>query len=68
MMHEAQTKNTCINVSTSSVVPKQPRDDGRDDEAHKKDKKDVVLVLPPHNWVLAEITNVCHPRLTTRFE
>ena len=64
MVDKAQPKDTSIHVSTSGVVPKVPRNDGRDGERGKEDEVNIPLVLPANDRVLAEVANVGNTRLS----
>src|SRR6266542_4923259 len=68
MMDEDQTKDSSIDISTTSVAPEQPRDDGRNEETHERNKFEVMPVLPPDDGILAQIAHICHTGLTTRLQ
>lgn len=66
-MDEAQPENTRIYVSTSGIVPEEPRNNGGNDEADNEDHGKVVPVLPPNNRVLAQVADVGDTGLAAGF-
>jgi len=67
-MDKDQTKDSSIYVSTTSVAPEQPRNDGRNDETRERNELEVMPVLPPDDGILAQIAYICHTGLTTRLQ
>lgn len=63
MMHKHQPQHTGIDISAPRVSPEQPRNDGRQHEAHQDDHGQIVLVLEPDDGVLAQIADVRNTRL-----
>lgn len=67
-MNEAQTENSRVDVSTSKVTPAKPRDDSRDNEAHNKDERQIIPMLPPYNGALREVANISNTGSATWLE
>ena len=68
VVNEAQTSCTGVEESTSPVTPTQSGDGHRDEQTESDDEVDVPSVLPPHNRVLAQITNVGNANLVSWLE
>jgi len=68
VMDENETKDTRIDVSSTSVSPQKPGKNRGYDEAHEENQLEIMPVLPPHYLVLAQIADVRHTRPTARLQ
>ena len=66
-MHEAQPKQSRIDIPAFGVTPTEPRNYGRNNKRHQQDELQVVLVLPPDNFALGEIADVRNTGLAAGF-
>jgi hypothetical protein len=66
MVNKAQPEDASIHIAAQRVVPKQPRNKGGNPESHEQNQLNVPPMLPPHNWVLGEVTNISHTGLPSR--
>jgi hypothetical protein len=67
-MDEEQTCSTTIKVATLPVTPAKAGNESGEDEPHEEEQVDVVLVLPPDDFVLAQVTDIGNTRLATWLE
>lgn len=67
-MNKNKTKDTRINIATTSISPQEPWNNRRQDEAREGNQLDVMLVLPPYDGILAQIADVRYTGLTTRLQ
>lgn len=58
MVNKAQPGSASKEETTPPVSPAKTSDNGREDETHTQDQGNVVPVLPLHNPVLAQITDI----------
>jgi hypothetical protein len=58
VVDEAQPQNTSIYVSTLSVSPQYPWNNGWNDETHEENEQNVMLVLPANDGVLRKVANI----------
>lgn len=58
VVDETETSSTRKHVPTPEVAPAEPTDERRQNEAHADDEGAVPAVLPPHDFVLAQVTDV----------
>lgn len=63
MVNKAQPEDTSVHETTLGIIPEQPRDEGRKAESHEQNQLKVPPVLPPHNRVLRQVTDVCNTGL-----
>ena len=68
VVNKAKTSCTGIEESTSPVTPTQSSNGHRDEQTESDDEVDVPSVLPPHNRVLAQVTNVGNANLVSWLE
>ena len=58
MVNEAETSGGSIYKSAPKVVPTEVTDEGGEDEAAREDEGAVPAVLPPDDFVLAQVAHV----------
>lgn len=51
-MNKAEPQNSSIYVATCSIIPEEPGNDSRDDEAHQENELDIMAMLPLDNVIL----------------
>ena len=59
VVHERQACRAGKEESTAGVVPEEPSNDGREDEAHADNEVDVPAVLPFDHGRAREVGHVC---------
>ena len=57
-MNKAKPQNSSIHVATCGIVPEEPGNDSRNNEAHQKNELDIMAMLPLDNIVLREVADV----------
>jgi len=67
VMNNNDPKETGIEVSTAPVAPKVPRNRRGDDDPPNQRNRKIVLILPLHNGVLAQVADISWSRLDPRF-
>lgn len=65
-----KNKSCCAGeeVTTLPVTPKQARDHSGDAETENQEEGKIPAVLPPHDFVLAQIADVSNTRFTSRLD
>ena len=64
-MDDAKTSGTRIHVAAPEVAPAEPADNRWQNEAHADDEGAVPAVLPPHDFILAQVAHIGNAGLAT---
>lgn len=68
MVNKGQSRGTSKNETTKPITPPKTGNQRGDDEAHAQDEVDVPLVLPPHNFALAQVRDISNTGLAPRLQ
>lgn len=66
MVNEHQPSGSSEEESTREISPSKSSDKSREDEPHSDNKRQVPLVLPDNDLVLAQVTNIGDSRFPPR--
>lgn len=58
LVNEAQPSKTSINIAALPVAPEVAGNDGGENVCRSDEERHIVVVLPPHNRVLAQVADV----------
>lgn len=68
MVDEEEASGAGEEESAAEVAPAESSDDGREDEAHAEDEREIVAVLPLDDRVVVEVGNVGDTGTTARLD
>ena len=66
VMNRNNPKETGVKVSPAPVAPKVSRNRRGDDDSPNQRNRKIVPILPLHNSVLAQVTDISRSRLDSR--
>ena len=66
-MNKNKSRCSGEEVTALPVTPKDTRNDRGNNETEEQEEGEIPTVLPPHNFVLAQIADVGNTRLTSGF-
>ena len=64
-MDEAKASSTRKHEATPQITPAKVADESREDEATEEDEGAVPAVLPPHDFILAQVAHIGNAGLAT---
>jgi len=64
VVDKTQPEDTSINISTTSIVPEKPANDGGNGETHEKEEGEIIPMLPSDDWVLCEVAHISNTGFT----
>ena len=59
LLDEEDSENASVDETAPPVTPAETGDKRGEDQAHKEDNLEIVLVLPDDDWIFIEVGDVC---------